>query len=99
MPEAIYTPWHPTPRFQDTSANFNTEQSQDCWGRQQPKPLRVQVPNNHILTQKLYYNYYYPRLKCLIIGYLDPLGTLLKPGFGAVGRVGFGGSDLGVCLR
>ena len=36
--------------------------------------LRVQVPNNHILTQNLYYNYYYPKPKYLIIGYLDPLG-------------------------
>ena len=36
--------------------------------------LRVQVPNNHILTQNLYYNYYYPNPKCLIIGYMDPLG-------------------------
>ena len=34
--------------------------------------LRVQVPNNHILTQNLYYNYYYPKPKYLIIGYLDP---------------------------
>ena len=38
-------------------------------------PLRVQVPNNHILTQNLYYNYYYPNPKYLIIGYMDPLGT------------------------
>ena len=37
---------------------------------------RVQVPNNHILAQNLYYNYYYPKLKYLIIGYLDPLGCL-----------------------
>ena len=36
--------------------------------------LRVQVPNNHILTQNLYYNYYYPNPKYLIIGYLDPYG-------------------------
>ena len=36
--------------------------------------LRVQVPNNHILTQTLYYNYYYPKPKYLTIGYLDPLG-------------------------
>ena len=38
--------------------------------------LRVQVPDNHILTQNLYYNYnyYYPKPKYLIIGYLDPLG-------------------------
>ena len=36
--------------------------------------LRVQVPNNHILTQNLYYNYYYPKPKYLIIGYMDPLG-------------------------
>ena len=33
--------------------------------------LRVQVPNNHILTQNLYYNSKY---KDLIIEYLDPLG-------------------------
>ena len=35
--------------------------------------VRVQVPNKHILTQNLYYNYYYPKSKCLIIGYMDPL--------------------------
>ena len=40
------------------------------------QPLRVQVPNNRILTQNLYYNYYYPNPKYLIIGYLDPLGIL-----------------------
>ena len=38
--------------------------------------LRVQVPNNHILTPNLYYNYYYPNPKYLIIGYMDPLGCL-----------------------
>ena len=37
-------------------------------------PLRVEVPNNHILTQNLYYNYYYPNPKYIIIGYMDPLG-------------------------
>ena len=36
--------------------------------------LRVQVYNNHILTQKVYYSYYYPKPKYLIIGYMDPLG-------------------------
>ena len=36
--------------------------------------LRVQVPNNHILTQNLCHNHYYPKTKYLIIGYLDPLG-------------------------
>ena len=36
--------------------------------------LRLQVANNHILTQNLYYNYYDPKPKYLIIGYLDPLG-------------------------
>ena len=40
-----------------------------------PAPLRVQVPNSHILTQNLYYNYYYPKPKYQIIGYLDPLGS------------------------
>ena len=39
-----------------------------------PKTLRVQVPNNHILPQNLYYNYYYPRTRYLIVGYMDPLG-------------------------
>ena len=36
--------------------------------------LRIQVPNNHILAQNLYYKYYYPKPKYLIIGYMDPLG-------------------------
>ena len=44
------------------------------------------VPNNHILTQNLYYNYYYPNPKYLIIGYMDPLGLfhpqVLKPTHG-----------------
>ena len=31
-------------------------------------PLRFQVPNNHILTQNLYYNYYYANPKYLIMG-------------------------------
>ena len=34
--------------------------------------LRVHVPSNHILTQNLYYNHYYPKPKYLIIGYVDP---------------------------
>ena len=38
--------------------------------------LRVQVPNNHIFTQNLYYNYYYPNPKYQIIGYMDPLGNM-----------------------
>ena len=36
--------------------------------------LFVQVPNKHILTHNLYYNYYYPNPKYLIIGYMDRLG-------------------------
>ena len=36
--------------------------------------LRVQVHNIHILPPNLHYNSYYPELKYLIIGYLDPLG-------------------------
>ena len=38
----------------------------------QNNTLRVQVPNNHILAQNLYYNYYYQYPKYLIIGSLDP---------------------------
>ena len=34
--------------------------------------VRVQVLNNHILTQKPYYYYYYTNPKYLIIGYMDP---------------------------
>ena len=43
--------------------------------------LRVTVPNNHILTQNLYYNYYYPNPKYLIIGYMDtkPYISLYTP--------------------
>ena len=37
--------------------------------------LRVQVPNNHILTQNMFYKYYYPKPKHLIIGYLSPVGS------------------------
>ena len=40
-----------------------------------PESLRVQVPDNQILTQDLYYNCYYPDRKYLTIGYMDPLGT------------------------
>ena len=29
-------------------------------------------PNNHILTQNLYYNHYYPNPKYKIIGYMNP---------------------------
>ena len=35
------------------------------------KTLKVQVPNNHAHTQNLYYNYYYPDPKYLIIGYME----------------------------
>ena len=34
--------------------------------------LRVQVPKNHILPPNLYYIYYYPNPKYLIVGYMDP---------------------------
>ena len=36
--------------------------------------FRIQVPNNHTLTQNPYYTYYDPKPKYLIIGYLDPWG-------------------------
>ena len=35
------------------------------------------MPNNHVLTQNLYYNYYYPNPKYQIIGYMDPLGNIV----------------------
>ena len=40
--------------------------------------FRVQVPNNQKLTQNLYYDYYYPKTKYLIIAYLDPLDQSLR---------------------
>ena len=41
--------------------------------------LRVQVPHNHnILTQNLYQNYYDPNPKYPIVGYMDPLGYILR---------------------
>ena len=43
-------------------------------GRPNLLSLRVQVPNNYILTQNLYQNDYYPNPKYVIIGYMDPLG-------------------------
>ena len=36
--------------------------------------LRIQVPDNHLHTPNLYYNYHYPKPKYLIIGYVDTLG-------------------------
>ena len=42
------------------------------------KTQRVQVPNHHILTRNLYYNYWYPKPKYLIVGYMDPLGKRCK---------------------
>ena len=41
--------------------------------------LRVQVPNNHVLTQNLYYNYYYPKPKYPSIWYMDPRVLNPKP--------------------
>ena len=35
------------------------------------KPLRVQVPNNHMLSQNQYYNHYSPNHKYLVIGYME----------------------------
>ena len=37
--------------------------------------IRIQVPGNYILTQNLYYDYYYPNPKKLILGDMDPLGN------------------------
>ena len=41
-----------------------------------PLPEGVQVPNNHILTQNLYEDYYYPNLQYPSIGCMDPLGYM-----------------------
>ena len=47
-------------------------QRQSTQSPEVPKALRVQVPNRHILIQNLYCNYYSPKPKHLIFGYLDP---------------------------
>ena len=49
-----------------------------------PKTLSVQVTNNHMFTQNLYYSFCFTKPRYLVIGYLDPLGDsfrvrLLKP--------------------
>ena len=61
--------------------------------------VRVQVPNNHILTQNLYHIYYYPKPKYLIIGFLGlcvklpefyvVLDCVKFQGFGVCSRQGF----------
>ena len=58
--------------MQSAQARPNTVTKRYCIGI----TLRVQVPNNHILTRNLYYDYYYPKPKYLIIGYMDPLGYI-----------------------
>ena len=72
----------------------NSSSTKDC------KTLRVQVPNNHILTQNLYYNYYYPNPKYLIIGYMDFLGDIIpSPGprnLNPAGGLGFRVEGLGL---
>ena len=65
--------WDPIPSIL-TTQTLNLESQTRVPGLLVYETLRVQVPNNHILTQNLYYNYYYPKPKYLIIGYLDPLG-------------------------
>ena len=49
----------------------------DLFGSNRIVTLRVQVPNNRILNQNLYCNYYSPNPKYLVIGYMDPLGNLV----------------------
>ena len=53
------------------SATESLYQPCDNEGKELVASLKVQVPNNHIVTQSLYYNYYEPELKYLIIGYLE----------------------------
>ena len=45
--------------------------------------LRVQVPNNHILTQNLFYNHYYQNPEYQIVGYMDPKGLASSVVFNA----------------
>ena len=59
--------------------------------------LRVQVPDYHILTRNLYYNYYYPHPIYLHIRYLDSLGdNAIETCCGCLGLWVEGGSGLRV---
>ena len=72
-------PWHRN--FQGHAGGKGAECCNPPMRRKMEKmsvTLRVQVPNNQILTQNLYYNYYYPKPKYLIVGYMDPLGQLAQ---------------------
>ena len=77
--------------LQFTTGSGNTTKSDQTWSSvdralpgvlqlrdgaaiQEPAP-RVQVLNNHMLTQHLYYNYFCQNPKYLIIDYLDPYGS------------------------
>ena len=42
-----------------------------------PFALKTHVPHNQILTQNLYYVFYYPNPKYLKFGYMDLLGYIL----------------------
>ena len=45
------------------------------------RTLRVQVPNNYVLTQYLYYNYYYPKPKStLLLGTWTLCGSIVRIG-------------------
>ena len=56
--------------------------------------LRVEVPNNQIITQNLYYNPSYPKPKRLIIGYLDPLSFVSCASSGALAATQHQGKKL-----
>ena len=69
--------WFSSPNLRHGQQHVTTHQ------HSQTLAPRVQVPNNHILTQNLYQNHYYANPKYLILGYMDPLGcsyqNLQKP--------------------
>ena len=47
--------------------------------------VRVQVSTSHrLITLNQCYNYYHPKPKYLIVGYMDPLGLMLEMHFPGV---------------
>ena len=65
---ALLAPATSSAANQSTAAAGGTSKSKADFSQ----PLRVQVFNIHMFPPNLYHNYYYPKPKYLIIGYLDP---------------------------
>ena len=59
-----------------SNSNMNTSNHNNNNSNSSSDTLRVQVPNNHILTHNLYYNYYHPKPKVPKYWVLGPSGII-----------------------